>query len=90
MDNFAFSIDYNLLTDKDLDYLVDKLTKEKERRNNIQWEKDWAAVTEAMHQYIEKYGEILFYAGYDNYCSVIRSDTDYSSIGEIHVKFEES
>lgn len=84
MDNFAFSIDYNLLTDKDLEYLIDNLAKERERRNNVQREKDWNDFTNHLYQYIEKYGEITIRSDWEySAIKTLGLDSDCSTFGEI-------
>ena len=57
-----------------------------ETRRNKAREEVWRKLTNAIKDYTSTFGSIEVSTGYDTF--YISSINDYSSIGEIHIKFE--
>lgn len=75
------NIDYNSMTDKELEDIYFQVTEVRRRREKEKEDKDWKQVVDAIYKYVEKYGEIDICSG-DFYIS---EDCDFSSVGEIHL-----
>ena len=74
------NIDFNSLSDTELESFISAAITEKDRRRKEQEEVYWNQVKKAITDYVERYGEISINYG-DFY---INSDSDCSEAGEIH------
>lgn len=74
------NIDFNSLSDTELESFISAAMMEKERRKKEQEEIFWNRVKKAIIEYAERYGDISINYG-DCY---IDSDSDFSESGEIH------
>lgn len=73
------NIDFNSLSDTELESFISTATKEKERRRKEQEEVYWNRVKKAIIEYAELFGDISINYG-DCY---IGSDSDFSESGAI-------
>ena len=78
--------DVTKMTDAELTAACARINEEMRLRNSKAQKEAWDAVVDALHAYIKKYGDIEFY---ENDCShyINFHDYDFSSIGEIEVRY---
>lgn len=75
------NIDYNSMTDKELEDIYFQVTEVRRRREKEREENGWKKLVKAIHEYVENFGEIDICSG-DFYIS---EGCDFSSVGEIHL-----
>ena len=75
------------LSDRELAEVVVKAKEIHEARQKARKEEDWNKVMDAIHDYIEKYGDICVEDG--SGCVWIDSHSDSSEIGQIDLRWND-
>ena len=81
--------DYKPFTNAELSKRIEKIQIElQRRRENIEKEQRWTEIRNILHNWFRDYGEIIIDTGFIPEITINKED-DYSTIGEIHITYEE-
>ena len=80
--------DYKSFTNAELSEQIEKMRAELQRRKNIEKEQRWEEVCNILHKWFRDYGEITIDTSFIPEITINKED-DYSTIGEIHITYEE-
>ena len=80
--------DYKSFTNAELLKQIEEMRTELQRRENIEKEQRWTEIRNILHNWFRDYGEITIDTGFNPEISINKED-DYSTIGEIHITYEE-
>lgn len=81
--------DYKPFTNAELSKQIEKIQIElQRRRENIEKEQRWTEIRNILHNWFQDYGEIIIDTGFIPEITINKED-DYSTIGEIHITYEE-
>ena len=80
--------DYKSFTNAELSKQIEEMQIELQRRENIEKEQRWTEIRNILHNWFRDYGEIILDTGFIPETSIDKED-DYSTIGEIHITYEE-
>ena len=81
--------DYKPFTNAELSKQIEKIQIElQRRRENIEKEQRWTEIRNILHNWFRDYGEIIIDTGFIPEITINKED-DYSTIGEIHITYEE-
>ena len=78
---------YESFTNEELLEQIEEMRTELQRRENTEKEQRWIEIRNILHNWFRDYGEISIDMGFTKTCLDERDD--YSTIGEIHITFEE-
>lgn len=80
--------DYKSFTNAELSNQIEEMQAELQRRINSEKEQRWTEIRNILHNWFQDYGEIVVDTGFIPQISINKED-DYSTIGEIHITYEE-
>ena len=79
--------DYKSFTNAELLEQIEEMRTELQRRENTEKEQRWIEIRNILHNWFRDYGEISIDMGFTKI--YLDERDDYSTIGEIHITFEE-
>lgn len=79
--------DYKSFTNAELSKQIEEMKAELQRRENIEKEQRWTEVRNILHNWFRDCGEITIDMNFTE--TSLDERDDYSTIGEIHITFEE-
>ena len=79
---------YKSFTNAELSKQIEEMRTELQRRENTEKERRWTEIRNILHNWFRDYGEITVDTGFIPEISINKED-DYSTIGEIHITYEE-
>ena len=79
--------DYKSFTNAELSKQIKEMKAELQRRENAEKEQRWTEVRNILHNWFRDYGEIPIDMGFTE--TSLDERDDYSTIGEIHLTYEE-
>lgn len=79
--------DYKSFTNAELSKQIKEMQAELQKRERIEKEQRWTEVRNILHNWFRDYGEIPIDMNFTETCLDERDD--YSTIGEIHLVYEE-
>lgn len=80
--------DYKSFTNAELSRQIKEMQTELQKRERIEKDKRWTEVCGILHNWFRDYGEITVDTGFIPEITINKED-DYSTIGEIHIIYEE-
>ena len=79
--------DYKSFTNAELSKQIKEMKAELQRRENAEKEQRWTEVRNILHNWFRDYGKIPICMNFTE--TTLDERDDYSTIGEIHLVFEE-
>lgn len=80
--------DYKSFTNVELSRQIKEMQTELQKRENAEKEQRWTEIRNILHNWFRDYGEIIVDTGFIPEISINKED-DYSTIGVIHIIYEE-